>query len=360
MNVFYNLADPHSRSAAFSPTTANGNDRNTITFSGGNTYTLPVTGNSLFFSSRLRYLMLHTSNAGYNAARSGFFALYNTDNKLMCTIGWHDTASLIAKMVIKAYNDAGAVTGTTLVPHPIPLNNENNLQWPLFTFFATFDPVTSKNRLTLHYYGTTFGEVYDTAVTSVSNVSLGKLTINPLSQGMYTYPTFSDIIITDTENYMLESVVFKPATLHASNQFTGTIGSLRTWSQDRVYISNSSEVNVTASFTISPPNSDIGYYTALPYSSIYKYNTLSDLLYDVVQYDQYFMGRYVQDGGVSVTFTGSVVDAGDSNLMESHTVVVPANQDDTRYYTRPVDRKATNLKLSAIKNATVKYVLTGV
>lgn len=360
MNVFYNLADPHSRSAVFSPTVQHTGDRNAFTLAGGTVYTFPLSGNSVFFSSRLRYLMLNTGNSGYNSARSGFFALFNSDNKLMCTIGWHDTASSISKMVVRAYDDAGAVTKTTLIPHTLPLNADTSYASRLFTFYVGLEPSTGRKRLTLHYFGGTFGEIYDDAVTSVTNLTIGKLTMNPVTISSYSTPVLADIVITDTENYALESVVVKPAALAAGNQFTGVIGSLRTWTQDRAYISNSSEVNVTASFTISYPNSDIGYYTAISNSSIIKPSIMIDQLYDVIQYDQYFMGRYVQDGGSSVTFTGYMKNSSDNDLVSSHTVNIPANQDDTTYLVKLASKQPVNLKLSAILASTVKYVLTGV
>ena len=140
--------------------------------------------------------------------------------------------------------------------------------------------------------------------------------------------TADTLAVTDTEDYTLFAHALKPDAIVTSD-YDGVVANVQPWQQDKLYLSTATELGVALELSL------IRKYSSTGSSPITSANAVHKL-------DQYFMGRYIQLGGVSVTFrlqlfndTVAVTDPVD--------VVIPANESDDNYLTRYVSSYLTNI-----------------
>lgn len=211
---------------------------------------------------------------------------------------------------------------------------------------------------TLWYDSIKYLTVSGSEVTNVANRNLATLKVGKAYTGnsepnLYANMLVSSMLVTDFTDHTLMAMAAKPVSLAADNQFFGDISALNVIVQDKVYMSSSSEVGDVLSFN----QGSYSYY--YPFYSTGCYSK-----YSVVQAKIYAMGRYLQSGGVSVTFNISGF-VGSTQVIPDTDFTVQANQDDNYYQVKPVstyavDLNALGVTLAQFVTANIKFKLKGV
>ena len=372
MQVFANLCDPHSfmRSIMKSGETYNiaaCNFFEGVSINPGllktafpnNPITVPVTGHSVFAKMFIDYIQMHASSQMSGDYRK-FIEFFNVSGKLLFSIGFkadpYSTGSDVQPLGLYSWNDDGSLKTskfdtTGLYPMALLTNYSSRTPDRALSFNYFNDPNDLNNSKFDVYYG---GE----KILSMSGAELGthadhdpavlyffRNTLNKDSASSYRHRV-SYIVVTDTLDLTLEPLVLKPNALISSVDFTGVVTDIADTLQDANYISCSAEVGKYIEFSLKKGSSN---FKAM--------NSGGDLVGGVMS----FYGRYLQIGGVSVTFTITIFNGG--QIYYSEDVVVPANQDNSYYQTMLLNAISSALNGLSAKNIlsyTVRIELKGV
>lgn len=237
----------------------------------------------------------------------------------------------------------------------------NNSQTPL-SIFVHYDLDTPANSVirVVSSAGIKVLELLGVACNSSANLTMANMYIGcvwnstPLGN-YYNVMHLSYLVVADTEDYTLKATTLKPNAFGATNEFTGAIANIQAWLQDTRYLTSPNEVDTTTIINLTPKAVSNGNL----------HNELLQTINSIAAIDLYFMGRYIQTGGVSITFRLNLMVNG-ADATATKDVVIPANEDDTKYCGRYISKAITNLISTAHFTATdlttlaVKIKLVGV
>lgn len=198
----------------------------------------------------------------------------------------------------------------------------------LFSIEYKPDTVTPANSyFRLYKDCAVIGEISGAAVNSNANMSLGSVRLrdNITSAGNvgYTALTLGYLLVSDIPMHGARVYPLKPTALTAGNEFSGVVTSINTTTQDTLYMASAAEVNSKCEFTSILPAGLLSNPTADVKTSSHK----------LVHLDNYIHARYIQDGGVSCTFSVVQLDGSSSNIYTPVNTVIAANEENSTYRT---------------------------
>ena len=355
MQIFAAAADPHSwlKLMGQSPTDANNYATN---FSGNSLkwgtkfpkITIPVSGNDIFLKFRISgycWAWEGIQTYFFRAPPHKFISFKNAAGKIVFSVGWLPYNSVYTNdypnitqvdFGIFKWDDTNS-TPVSFTSFNKPLTSLGEVTRDCFLSIAFhLDSIIESNSNVKvngsNSIDTTINDATNiSAVTDkvVTNVVIGD-GITASGTTTYWYVNIASMICSDTVDHSLKAVSLKPSSFGTINDFTGSISNVTSALQDKLYLSSAAEIGSTVEINLSD----------LP--AIY-----TDTSTIVHKLDQYFMGRYIQLGGVSVTFelqlfndTIAVTDPID--------VVIPANENEDQYLTRYISSYLTNLNTTAL------------
>lgn len=378
MTIFCAAADHHSFAALLGrgPTNVNGNLSNCdnatthLSHNFGKQFKCSgLSGNSIF----VQFFILNGFfwNGTDEWLDASAFSIYNSDGVKISSVGWKRQPGVVGGdsmancLGVSCWDAAGtwvkhSPSGATALP--ITGRNDNRTLSKMLAMHFEFNPTDpTKHRVRVWWDGKLLITVTGTDVTTATNVETGEFRFGKLYEGDgnprdYFQCGVSSLVVSDYEDHTLIAHPYKAQTIGVDNQFTGAIGALQTWLQDKTYLSSSSELGDRCTFKMGPcvggsiwtPKADL-------YTGIAGTGT-------AVNIDFYGMGRYIQSGGTSVTLILSFL-IGGLDAITPFEYVVTANQDDNYYQVTKLLSVRTNIltgkpfTIAELASGTVQFKL---
>lgn len=299
-----------------------------------------------------------------------FLKFINNAGQLVASLGFNSTSYAAGLAGVSnpnntfrlfTYNSDGSVNSTIDSGWDMFKNvNIYNNNYPgaainhNFTVHYKIDTVTPANStLILYKDSCELCRLAGTQVHSNANMVLGsvKLRDNITNSGYAGYRSIvlASLLVSDTPMFGAQVFPLKPEAYTANNAFTGAITNINTLLQDTYFIASPNEVNTVAEFTIKRISGLVGSRGTNLKAGIHTLKYLSNYMY----------ARYVQEGGVSVTFE-TKNKAGTTDVNTAVTSVVAANEDTTSYRTLKISGQAVDVDVSQIDNLVAEVKLVGV
>ena len=316
------------------------------------------------FKTAKQHFWYRQDNRGAGDGRK-LFKFLNSSGQLLFSIGFDSATALMRSsglICIFTYDSAGTQLSkvTTTLDMMAGLNFYNSggttpqTSYKNINISANIDVATPVNSYIRIYKDSYLcGELAGSACITNENPLVNSIKVRdnittpPISGDISTY--ISELIVSNTLDFSLRAYTLKPGTLTAGNQFTGVVTSIQGVSQDKNYIASAAELNTKAEFSlIRSPN-------LYGNSGI----ALSEILHKIKNLDIYYMGRYIQAGGVSVTIGGSLSND-TTTIIPQVTDVIAANAVDDYYLTKKLVNYPTDLQPSVLTNIKATFELLGV
>lgn len=289
------------------------------------------------------------------------YKITNTSGKLLFSIGFNSSTSFfkgadVGNIYIFTYDDNGNVLTSQKCDWE-PVKSYANLYALSIESFLSFhikvDTVTPSNSFIKVYKDSVLvGSILGNLVNCNTNMVLKELRFrdNLTGYGNHNQTTFwiTQYIVTNAADFSLQAYPIKPSALTANNQFSGVVGSIQGWCQDKNYINSPNEVNTKAEFTLTRPsmNGSAGL-------------NLIQGLHKIKNISGYLFPRYVQADGTSVNI-GVTVSNEVSTIIPQQVITVAANGDDNYYLTKKIFNSDVNLDVNDLTSIKTTVELLGV
>lgn len=301
---------------------------------------VPLSANSLCINLAFVYGVMYTqtggnANNGLSSDWRKVITIKNSAGYPIFSFGYTTSGSNAdtinrLKFFIWDGTATQALLGTTaLNTNIVPEVTDTNVRATnnMFNFYINIDTVTPANSVAVAYLdGLQVLNLSGAALHLAGALTFASLTIgtsyttNPAAIGTVRMAAMiASFVALDYQDFTVYAVPYKPSAIGSVNDFTGVIANITSWLQDKLYFTTSVEVGATVEFIMAIPA--VGYaYLA----------DVASAMYAPKQIKSYLGGRYIQAGGVSITYTVTLY-SGTTQISNPVSVVVNANENDDQY-----------------------------